>query len=184
MAITNPSLLSWNGSLSCSYLLQPLYISAGSSSPIPNNGRPPNLKKTVYAEFSEFDIAGSVRLLRPVVHRLHQPIEEETSFSPDRYDQHWTDPRSFLQSTFISDNVRRVIGSFSAGFGTGIDGLRPQHLKDYILFTAGNAGLGLLENLSHFIICSRPRVSLSTFISCSFGPNYLASPSPTMNSAS
>jgi hypothetical protein len=52
-------------------------------------------------------------------------------------------------------NVREVINSFPAGSSPGLDGMRPQYLKDIIFLSAGETGqqaLRVLTKLCNFFI--------------------------------
>lgn len=57
-------------------------------------------------------------------------------------------PQDFAQPLSVSSSdVADAIGSFQASSAGGLDGLRPQHLKELIAVTAGDGGQHLLESL-------------------------------------
>lgn len=58
----------------------------------------------------------------------------------------------------VSDEVKNSIFSFPAGSSSGIDGFRPQHLRDLILSANGDASSNLLisiTNLCNFMLAGR-----------------------------
>jgi hypothetical protein len=62
--------------------------------------------------------------------------------------------------TVNEQNVREAINSFPAGSSPGLDGMRPQYLKDIISLSAGEAGqqaLRALTKLCNFLLsCQLP----------------------------
>jgi hypothetical protein len=68
-------------------------------------------------------------------------------------------------------NIREAINSFPAGSSPGLDGMRPQYLKDIISLSAGEAGqraLRALTKLQFFIVWPTSFRNLSFIIWCVF----------------
>jgi len=61
--------------------------------------------------------------------------------------------------TLSSHDIQQAIRSFRPGSAGGLDGLRPQHLKDMTSGLTGDAGIRLLSNLTEFVnLCLSGRV--------------------------
>ena len=76
--------------------------------------------------------------------------------SPSRIPNFPDPPDSSIQPLIVSENdVLRCIRTFPTGSAAGIDGLRPQHLKDLTSTSAGESGKRLLRsvtNLCNFLL--------------------------------
>ena len=111
-----------------------------------------DLKRLVNAHLSEYNIKGAVRILSSsaslvapnqdslsIMKKKHPPRHPEES-CPPAPDHHGY--------TFGIREVQKALQSFPCGSGSGPDGLRPQHLKDATSFSANDAGVALLGNLT------------------------------------
>jgi hypothetical protein len=66
-------------------------------------------------------------------------------------------------------NVREAINSFPAGSSPGLDGMRPQYLKDIISLSAGEAGTkSFNKTVQFFIVWPTSFRNLSFIIWCVF----------------
>lgn len=111
------------------------------------------LAKRVEMKVAEGDIQGAVKLLSSS-DRL-APISENTFQELLSKHPHPSRKLSFPDFNDSTDNlvasekdVISAICSFPNGSGSGIDGLRPQHLKDLISTQTGDAGKHLITSLT------------------------------------
>jgi hypothetical protein len=117
-----------------------------------------SLAKKVEAKVADFDIKGAVKLLSSddslasfkedvakELKKKHSSPSREFFF-PDAFK-----PRDF--SLIVNEqNVRDTINSFLAGSSPGLDGMRPQYLKDIISLSADEAGQQALRALTKLCI--------------------------------
>jgi hypothetical protein len=122
-----------------------------------------SLAKKVEAKVADFDIRGAVNLLSSD-DSFNEDVAEELKKkhpSPSR-ELFFPDPFKPGDISLIvnEQNVREAINSFPAGSSPGLDGMRPQYLKDIISLSAGEAGqkaLRALTKLCNFLLSSRLR---------------------------
>jgi hypothetical protein len=94
------------------------------------------------------------------------PSPSRELFSPDAF-------KTGNFSLIVNEqNVREAINSFPAGSLPGLDGMRPQYLKDIISLSAGEAGQRALRDLTKlcnfFIVWPTFFRNLSFIIWCVF----------------
>jgi hypothetical protein len=104
-----------------------------------------SLAKKVEAKVADFDIRGAVKLLSSddSLASFNEDVAEELKKkhpSPSR-ELFFPDPFKPGDISLIvnEQNVREAINSFPAGSSPGLDGMRPQYLKDIISLSAGEA---------------------------------------------
>jgi hypothetical protein len=120
-----------------------------------------SLAKKVEAKVADFDIRGAVKLLssddslasfnKDVAEELKKkhPSPSRELFFPD------LSKPGDISLIVNEQNVREAINSFAAGSSPGLDGMRPQYLKDIISLSAGEAGqkaLRALTKLCNFLL--------------------------------
>jgi hypothetical protein len=120
-----------------------------------------SLAKKVEAKVADFDIRGAVKLLSSddSLASFNEDVAEELKKkhpSPSR-ELFFPDPSKPGDISLIvnEQNVREAINSFPAGSSPGLDGMRPQYLKDIISLSAGEAGqkaLRALTKLCNFLL--------------------------------
>jgi hypothetical protein len=120
-----------------------------------------SLAKKVEAKVADFDIRGAVKLLSSddSLASFNEDVAEELKKkhpSPSR-ELFFPDPFKPGDISLIvnEQNVREAINSFPAGSSPGLDGMRPQYLKDIISLSAGEAGqkaLRALTKLCNFLL--------------------------------
>jgi hypothetical protein len=120
-----------------------------------------SLAKKVEAKVVDFDIRGAVKLLSSddSLASFNEDVAEELKKkhpSPSR-ELFFPDPFKPGDISLIvnEQNVREAINSFPAGSSPGLDGMRPQYLKDIISLSAGEAGqkaLRALTKLCNFLL--------------------------------
>jgi hypothetical protein len=120
-----------------------------------------SLAKKVEAKVADFDIRGAVKLLSSddSLASFNEDVAEELLKkhpSPSR-ELFFPDPSKPGEISLIvnEQNVREAINSFPAGSSPGLDGMRPQYLKDIISLSAGEAGqkaLRALTKLCNFLL--------------------------------
>jgi hypothetical protein len=120
-----------------------------------------SLAKKVEAKVADFDIRGAVKLLSSddSLASFNEDVAEELKKkhpSPSR-ELFFPDPFTPGDISLIvnEQNVREAINSFPAGSSPGLDGMRPQYLKDIISLSAGEAGqkaLRALTKLCNFLL--------------------------------
>ena len=133
-----------------------------------------NLKARVSAKIEEGDVRGAVRLassndtLAPyddetaaALRLLHPPRAASISSSDagpaiDQTNNSSTPPAAL---TLTEHDIVAAIKTFPAGSAGGLDGLRPQHLKDMTSPMTGDAGQQLVMSLTEFAnLCLAGRV--------------------------
>jgi hypothetical protein len=120
-----------------------------------------SLAKKVEAKVADFDIRGAVKLLSSddSLASFNEDVAEELKKkhpSPSR-ELFFPDPFKPGDISLIvnEQNVREAINSFPAGSSPGLDGMRPQYLKEIISLSAGEAGqkaLRALTKLCNFLL--------------------------------
>lgn len=101
------------------------------------------------------DIQGAVRLLSSedsIASMNSDTLSklQEKHPSPSRELDFPDPPNDSSERVVVSDKeVRKAIHSFKNGSSGGIDGIRPQHLKDLVSKISGEAGINLLESITH-----------------------------------
>ena len=112
--------------------------------------------RIIESKVSDGDIRGAIRILSS---NLGISDNLTTTFaalsdmhpSPSRPLHFPLPPSSDVNNLFVStDLVSHAILSFPCGSSSGIDGLRPQHIKDLISPSAGEAGIRLLKGITNF----------------------------------
>lgn len=136
-----------------------------------------DLSKRVSAKLGDGDVRGAVRILSStstIATPDHEVISAMKEKHPDEPEDLVLPPCPDINDHSISFDeslVRKAITSFPAGSGAGPDGLRPQHLKDLISFSAAEAGERLLESITrlvNFMLAGRlPQLIASAFNSSS-----------------
>jgi hypothetical protein len=118
-----------------------------------------SLAKKVEAKVADFDIRGAVKLLSSddSLASFNKDVAEELKKkhpSPSR-EFFFPDPSKPGDISLIvnEQNVREAINSFPAGSSPGLDGMRPQYLKDIISLSAGEAGQKALRALTKLCNC-------------------------------
>ena len=117
-----------------------------------------NLAARVSAKIEEGDVRGAVRLaasndtLAPyddvtvaALRQLHPPRAESTTQPAPQHD---VDDSLTLKLT--ENDISAAIKTFPAGSAGGLDGMRPQHLKDMTSPITGVAGQRLIASLTEF----------------------------------
>jgi hypothetical protein len=115
----------------------------------------------VEAKVTDFDIRGAIKLLSSddSLASFNEDVAEEltkkTSFTISR--TFFPDPSKPGDISLIvnEQNVREDINSIPAGSSPGLDGMRPQYLKDVISLSAGEAGqqeLRALTKMCNFLL--------------------------------
>lgn len=139
-----------------------------------------NLPKIIESKLADFDIKGAVNIISS--NETVAPNNEETFAQLQK--KHPT-PRDDLVFPPAPDNsikaiqvdqvkVQNGIQSFPAGSSGGIDGLRPQHMKDLISFSSGEAGqkcLSSITDLCNMLLCGKLNSETCPFF---FGANLCA----------
>jgi len=107
-----------------------------------------SMKKRANQKLSDFNIKGAIQTLSGNS-SFANPNEESLNTLQQNHSQA---PDAGTSSICIStDQIRAAISSFPHGSGAGPDGLRPQHLKDCISITAGDANTSLLTSLTELV---------------------------------
>ncbi|KAL1448357.1 hypothetical protein WDU94_014016 [Cyamophila willieti] len=121
-----------------------------------------NLKKIIEAKVSDFDIKGAIKVLSS--DDTLAPFDQETLEAlktkhptPSRELDFPCPPDDQLFSSILVTEpiVLKAINGFPAGSSPGLDGLRPQHLKDIVSKSAGEAGtraLTAITKLCNFLL--------------------------------
>lgn len=114
------------------------------------------ISKKVEAKLSDGDISGAVRLISS--DDCIAPNNEETLNSLKQKHPEHPEPSNFPNSTIEIDQitpteeeVRRSIISFKNGSAGGLDGLRPQILKDLLNIQNGESSNHLLSAITSLI---------------------------------
>ena len=115
------------------------------------------LAKRVTEKLEEGDYRGAVRLAS-TQETIAETNEGTWSSLQTKHPEPHQDtlipsvPTNVVPSIFVTEvNVAQAIRSFPNGSAAGPDSLRPQHLKDMIVPSAGDAGLQLLKSLTYLI---------------------------------
>jgi hypothetical protein len=136
-----------------------------------------SLAKKVEAKVADFDIRGVVKLLSSddSLASFNENVAEELKKkpSPSPSCELFPVPSKPGDISLIvnEQNVREAINSFPAGSSPGLDGMRPQYLKDIISLSAGEAGqkaLRALTKLQFFIIWATSFRNLPFIVWCVF----------------
>lgn len=113
------------------------------------------LGKRIQAKIDDFDIKGAIKVLSS--NDKLAPFDDETykklqSKHPKAsISSSTTDTPEEIQKIEVTEQqVKKKINSFQHGSGAGIDGFRPQFLKDVISKTAGEAGSRALTTITKF----------------------------------
>jgi hypothetical protein len=115
----------------------------------------------VEAKVADFDIKGAVKLLSSddSLASFNEDVAEELKKKHPSPSRELFFPDAFKTGDFSlivnEQNVREAINSFPAGSSPGLDGMRPQYLKDIISLSAGEAGqraLRALTKLCNFLL--------------------------------
>jgi hypothetical protein len=120
-----------------------------------------SLAKKVEAKVADFDIKGAVKLLSSddSLASFNEDVAEELKKKHPSPFRELFFPDAFKTGDFSlivnEQNVREAINSFPACSSPGLDGMRPQYLKDIISLSAGEAGqraLRALTKLCNFLL--------------------------------
>lgn len=120
-----------------------------------NRSKPnPNLVTIIESKLADFDIKGAVNIISS--NDTVAPKNEETYQQLLNKHPSPTQELSFPSAPVNSTNAIQVdsvkvqngIQSFLAGSSGGIDGLRPQHMKDLISYSSGEAGQKCLTSIT------------------------------------
>jgi len=130
------------------------------------------LAATVSSKLEDGDVCGAIRLavnndkLVPFNDATVEELKFTQVFSAANATTQSTQPNSLMSESAILADVR----SFQPRSAGGLDGLRPQHLKDLINTGTGDVGHSLLSRLTDFVnICSCgpcARCSEASFMWC------------------
>lgn len=119
--------------------------------------RPYSIYKSIQSKVYEGDLRGAVRLLVSEG-SIAQPGEDTLSSLRNKHPapsrQLCFPPPPDLDvdpMTFKAEDVVRALNTFHNGSSSGLDGIRPQHLKELSSSSAGNNGLRLIESLTRLI---------------------------------
>lgn len=121
--------------------------------PSVNKTKQASLSKRIESKVSD-DIRGAIKLL---VSNDSLEKEDENTFkklkekhpSPSRPLKFPNPPNETNTITVEKDSVLESINTFANGSASGIDGIRPQHLKDLTGLTNGDAGNKILQSLTN-----------------------------------
>ena len=116
-----------------------------------------NMKRLVNQKLSDFNVKGTLQTLSDNC-SFANPNEESFNTLQQKHPQAPDDlkppPPPDADTSpicYSTAQIRAAISSFPHGSGAGLDGLRPQHLKDYISITAGDASTSLLISLKELV---------------------------------
>lgn len=118
------------------------------------SNRQSSLSSRVEAKLADFDIRGAVKLMSStdsLAINNGETFDELSKKHPDpsRPLSFPSDPDESIQPLQVdSGMVQSSICSFANGSNAGTDGLRPQHLKDIISLSAGEAGQRALKSIT------------------------------------
>lgn len=139
-----------------------------------------NLICCVEKKVSDGDIRGAVRLLSSEEDLATDSIETYAALK----EKHPTPSRQLRIPNLPSDDhihasvtekaVATAIASFPNGSAGGIDGLRPQHLKDLTLSSNGIAGKELLKEITQLCNYMLSGKVISAFLPLIYGANLFA----------
>lgn len=112
------------------------------------------LNKRVEAKISDGDIRGATKLLMSS-DTLAEQNEESLAIMKDKHPAPLRDlnfpkpPDTSTKSLVTTENdVHKAIFSFYNGSSGGVDGIRPQHLKDLFSLSNGDYGAKLLKSIT------------------------------------
>jgi len=115
------------------------------------------MKRLVNQKLSDLNIKGALQALSGNS-SFANPNEESANTlqqkhlqAPDDLKLPPTPDAGTSSSCFSTDQIRAASSSFPHGSGAGPDGLRPQHLKECISITAGDASTSLLTSLMELV---------------------------------
>jgi len=115
------------------------------------------MKRLVNRKLSDFNIKGALQTLsgsssfaNPNEESLNT-LQQKHPQAPDYLKLPPTPDADTPLICFSTDQIRATISSFPHGSGAGPDGLRPQHLKDCISITAGDASTSLFTSLMELV---------------------------------
>ena len=122
----------------------------------PKHTSPNNLAARVSVKLEEGDFKGAVRLASSA-ESLCTPDESSliqlSKKHPPAHPSSTFPAAPLLQDTLVVSptEVKKAVMSFPAGSAGGPDGLLPQHLKDLVSPTLGEAGASFVETLASFV---------------------------------
>jgi len=115
------------------------------------------MKSLVNQKLSDFNIKGALQILSGDSSFVN-PSKESLDILQQKHSQAPLDlalppsPSATTPPTYFSQNqIQATISSFPHGSGVGTEGLRPQHLKDCISISAGDASTSLLTSLTESV---------------------------------
>jgi len=119
----------------------------------PHSDPPKNMKRLVNQKLCDFKIKGALQTSSGNSSFVHPNEESLNTFqkkhpqAPDDLKLPHPPDANTTPICFSTIHIHAAISSFPHGSGAGPDSLRPQHLKDNISITAGDAGTSLLISL-------------------------------------
>lgn len=122
--------------------------------PDERNQKPRSVYRTIEPKVYDGDLRGAVRILltdSSVAPSSSETVNALRDKHPSPSRQLKFPPEPDLSSIFLTvsaSDVSNAIGSFYSGSAAGLDGLRPQHLKELTAANAGDNGTKLLESLT------------------------------------
>ena len=144
---------------------------------IPDNNKKLTFSKNrlVESKVSDEDIRGAVRILSsnfglapPSLSSYEAMKDKHPPPSPTRPLSFPSPPTSPATNLTVSaDLVLQAIATFPNGSSGGIDGLRPQHLKDLLSSSSGDAGRKLLlaiTNLCNFMLSGKVNAEICNIL--------------------
>ena len=151
-----------------------------SSTPTSSSDLNSTLRRRVEAKLSDGDVTGAVRLassndtLAPFDDETLTGLQSKHPSAPS--DLELPDPPEDTSEVLSvsCEVVARAIHSFKAGSAGGLDRLRPQHFKELISKTTGEAGVRLLKSLTTLVNCMLSGKFPDVFQPFFFGANLVA----------
>ena len=116
-----------------------------------------SLKLVVEAKISEGDISGALRtlcsedVLAPQDETTLKILQEKHPLAPNNFSFNVPVPSNIAGFSPSSIDIEKAINSFPIGSAGGLDGLRPQHLKDMISKSNGETRVKLLRSIAALI---------------------------------
>lgn len=123
---------------------------------VSNNTKQADLTQRIESKISEGDVRGAVKLListEALVQQNDSTLQQLQAKHPSPSRQlNFPEPPDTSIITTANVNTMEVydsIQSFANGSASGIDGIRPQHLKDLVAASNGDAATKLLQSITN-----------------------------------
>lgn len=133
---------------------------------------PLTISKRVQVKVDDYDIKGAIRILSSS--ETMAPHDDQTirllqeKHPPSSPDLQFPEPPNNVNPLSVQEkDVQSAISSFPSGSAGGMDGFRPQFLKDIISVSAGEAGKRVLKALSqlcNFLLSGRVNEQVCPFL--------------------